>query len=83
MKTTDDFDSAGYIRAIQMLLMGLDDMLTSEDLHEDAQTGELNRKLQSYRDKVGRIKSVLAKHRDAEKRKTELKKDNQRRNSPK
>jgi hypothetical protein len=39
--------------------------------------------LQSYRDTVAKVKSVLAKHRDAERRKRELQRDNDRRNPQK
>ena len=80
MNTEPNFDPQTYIRLIQLLLMGLDDLLNSEDLHEDTQTATLGRKLQSYRDKVARIRSVLAKHRDADRRRQNLKSDNRRRN---
>jgi hypothetical protein len=80
MKTTPNFDPETYIRLIQLLLMGLEDLLTVEDVNEDVRSVELNRKLQNYRDKVARIKSVVAKHRESEKRKQELTKDNDRRN---
>lgn len=80
MKTTLNFDPESYIRIIQLLLMGLDDLLTPEDINEDVRSVELNRKLQNYRDKVARIKSAVAKHREAERRKQDLTKDNDRRN---
>jgi hypothetical protein len=80
MKTTANFDPETYIRLIQLLLMGLEDLLTPEDITEDGRSVELNRRLQNYRDKVARIKSVVAKHRDAERRKRELNRDNDRRN---
>lgn len=82
MKTTPNFDPETYIRLIQLLLMGLEDLLASDELNEDARTSTLGQKLQSYRDKVARTKSVLVKHREAEKRKRELKQDNQRRLRP-
>ena len=80
MKTTANFDPETYIRLIQLLLMGLEDLLTPEDIHEDVRGEELNRKLQNYRDKVARIKSLVAKHRAAVRRKRDLTKDNQQRN---
>jgi hypothetical protein len=80
MNPTPDFDPATYIRLIQLLLMGLEDLLTADAVNEDARSVELNRRLQTYRDKVARIKSVVAKHRDAERRKEELNRDNNRRN---
>jgi|688.fasta_scaffold871716_3 hypothetical protein len=83
MKTTASFDPETYLRLIQLLLMGLEDLLTSEGLNEDARTAALNRKLQSYQDKVARTKSVLVKHREAEKRKREVEQDNRRRNPEK
>jgi hypothetical protein len=80
MNITPDFDPQTYIRLIQLLLMGLEDLLTADGLNEDAGTAEMSKRLESYRDKVARIKSVLARHRDAERRKRELNKDNDRRN---
>lgn len=80
MRTTANFDPETYIRLIQLLLMGLEDLLTPDDLNEDARTGELYKKLQTYRDKVAKVKSIVAKHRDAERRKRELERDNDRRN---
>ncbi|MGE4179948.1 MAG: hypothetical protein AB7J34_09000 [Limisphaerales bacterium] len=81
MTTTPNFDPETYLRLIQLLLMGLEDMLSADDLHEDARTAALGKRLQSYRDKVARVRSALAKHRDAENRRRELEKDNRRRNS--
>lgn len=83
MKTTANFDPESYIRLIQLLLMGLEDLLSSETVNEDARTSALGQKLHSYRDKVARTKSVLVKHREAEKRKRELEQDNRRRNAEK
>jgi|GEM_PF-5144118 len=80
MKTTPDFDPNSYIRLIQLLLMGLEDLLTQDELNEDARSVELSRRLQSYKDKVAKVKSVVAKHRAAQDRKRELKVDNDRRN---
>ena len=80
MTTTSNFDPETYLRLIQLLLMGLEDMLSAEGLYEDARTAALGRKLQSYRDKVARVRSALSKHRDAEKRKRDLERDNRRRN---
>jgi hypothetical protein len=80
MKTAQDFDPTTYIRLIQLLLMGLEDMLTPDDLNEDVRSDELKKKVQSYRDKVDRVKSVLSKHSDAEKRRKELERDNRIRN---
>lgn len=76
MKPTPDFDPQTYIRLIQLLLMGLEDILTPEDLNEDARSADLSKKLQSYRAKVEKIKSVVAKHREADQRKRELAKSN-------
>ena len=80
MNTEPNFDPQTYIRLIQLLLMGLEDLLDSDALHEDTRTTTLGRKLQSYRDKVARVRSVLAKHRDADRRRRDLKSDNRRRN---
>lgn len=80
MKPTADFEPATYIRLIQLLLMGLEDLLSQGALTEDARSEELNRKLQRYQDKVARVKSIVAKHRAAERRKQELERDNRRRN---
>ncbi len=60
--------------------MGLEDLLTQDDHNEDARGAELSKKLQAYRDKVAKVQSVVAKHPDAEKRKRELEKANDRRN---
>jgi hypothetical protein len=60
--------------------MGLEDLLTPDDLNEDARGSELSKKLQSYRDKVAKVKSIVAKHRNAERRKRDLETDNRRRN---
>jgi hypothetical protein len=79
MKTTG-FDPETYIRLCQLLLMSLEDLLGSEDLNEDTRNAELSRKMQAYRDKLARVRSVLAKHREAEARKRELQADNDRRN---
>jgi hypothetical protein len=80
MNTTPNFDPETYLRLIQLLLMGLEDLLTADDLTEDTRSAEMSKRLQSYRDKVAKVKSVLAKHRDAERRRRELQRDNDRRN---
>ena len=80
MKNDTPFDPESYIRLIQLLLMGLEDILSADELNEDIRSDELKRKLQSYRNKVSRINSVLSKHRDAERRKKDLKRDNRQRN---
>ena len=80
MKTQTPFDPENYIRLIQLLLMGLEDMLTPDDLNEDVRSAEMSKKLQTYKDKVARVKSVLSKHSDAEKRRKELERDNRTRN---
>ncbi len=83
MTTTPNFDPETYIRLIQLLLMGLEDLLTPDSVTEDIRSAELSKKLQAYRDRVAKVRSVLAKHRDAERRKRELQKDNDRRNPKK
>lgn len=83
MKTTPNFDPETYIRLIQLLLMGLEDLLTPENVAEDIRSAELSKKLRGYRDRVAKVRSILAKHRDAERRKRELQKDNERRNPKK
>lgn len=80
MRNTPDFDPAAYIRVIQLLLMGLEDLLNSNELTEDARGDDLNHRLQGYRDKVARLKSVVAKHRDTQRRRRDLETDNRRRN---
>jgi phage-related minor tail protein len=80
MTTTPNFDPETYLRLIQLLLMGLEDMLSAEGLYENTRTAALGKRLQSYRDKVARVRSALAKHQDAENRRRELEKDNRRRN---
>lgn len=80
MKTDTPFDPESYIRLIQLLLMGLEDILSADELNEDIRSDELKGKLQSYRDKVSRIKSVLSKHRDTERRKKDLLGNNRQRN---
>ena len=66
---------------VQLLLMQLEDTLSAADnLNEDSRADELRRKIQTHRDRLSRIKSALAKHRDAEKRRRELRGDNDRRN---
>ncbi len=82
MRTTANFDPETYIRMIQLLLMGFDDLLTQDNLSEDVRRDELLKKLQGYKDKIARVKSAVAKHRDVERRKKELKQDNARRNTP-
>ncbi|MSU61264.1 MAG: hypothetical protein EXS31_02525 [Pedosphaera sp.] len=81
MKTSTGFDPENLIQIVQLILMQLGDTLSAaNDLHEDVRATELKKKLQSYRDKIARLKSVVAKHRDVESRKRELTKDNDRRN---
>jgi hypothetical protein len=80
MKTNASFDPETYLRLIQLLLMGLEDLLASDQVNEGTRSAVLGRKLQSYKDKVAKTKSVLVKHREAEKRKRELEQDNRRRN---
>jgi hypothetical protein len=81
MKTTTAFDPDHIIQIIQCLLMQLEDTL-SDGVNEDLRSDQLSTRIQGFRDKTARLRSALAKHRTAEKRKRELQKDNQRRNPP-
>jgi len=83
MKTPTGFEPENLIRIIQLLLMQLEDTLSAADgLNEDSRADELQMQVRSYRDKASRLNTILAKHRQSERRKKELTQDNDRRNSP-
>lgn len=82
--TTTGFDPQNLLRLVQVLLMHLEDTLSaSDEVTEDTRSDQLRTRIQNYRDQVARLRSALSKHRDAERRKRELQRDNDRRNPKK
>ena len=82
MKTPTPFDPENLLRLVQLLLMQLEDTLSAAgDVNEDIHADQLKNQIATLKTKTARVNSALAKHRDAEKRKGELTKDNDRRNS--
>jgi len=69
------------IYMIHVLLDQLEqEFLNPSQVAEDVRTDFLKSRLDKYKDKVGRLKTVLRKHQQAERRKSDLNRENKKRN---
>jgi hypothetical protein len=70
------FTPARIIAALEVLLAQLEASLAPEITEGDTRTDMLRRQIDGFKDKTARLKAVLRKHQDAERRKRELTKQN-------
>ena len=64
------------IYAIEILLAQLDATISPEMTEGDTRTDLLKKRINGFKDKTARLKTVLKKHQDAERRKRSLTKQN-------
>ena len=74
------FTPARILAAIEVLLAQLEASLAPDMNEGDARTDLLKRRIHGFKDKATRLKAVLKKHQDAERRKRELQKQNSQNN---
>ncbi len=67
---------ARLIYAIEILLAQLDAMLSPQVIEGDSRSDFLKKRINGFKDQTARLKSVLRKHQDAERRKRALEKQN-------
>jgi primosomal protein N'' len=67
---------ARLIYAIEILLAQLDASLSSQVIEGDTRTDLLKKRIDGFKDQTARLKSVLRKHQDFERRKRTLDKQN-------
>jgi len=67
---------ARLIYAIEILLAQLDAALPQELSEVDSRTDSLKKRINGFKDQTARLKSILRKHQDAERRKRALSKQN-------
>lgn len=67
---------ARLIYAIEILLAQLDASLSPQMTEGDSRTDFLKKRIGGFKDQTARLKSVLRKHQDAERRKRSLSKQN-------
>jgi t-SNARE complex subunit (syntaxin) len=76
----NSLNPARLIYAIEILLAQLDATISPEMTEGDTRTDLLKKRIDGFKDKTTRLKSVLRKHQDAERRKRELRKQNSQNN---
>ena len=64
------------IFAIEILLAQLDASLSAQMTEGDSRSDYLKKRIGGFKDQTARLKSVLRKHQDAERRKRSLSKQN-------
>jgi hypothetical protein len=69
---------ARLIYAIEILLAQLDAALPPELSEVDSRTDLLKRRISGFKDQTARLKSVLRKHQDAERRRKQIGRENKR-----
>ena len=71
-------DAAKLIQVFQMMLAQMEAMvdMMPQLVGEDGRSEGLNNQVQSYQTKLARVKNVLHKHQDNERRKREIEKQN-------
>jgi len=74
------FTPARILAAIEVLLAQLEASLAPDMNEGDARTDLLKRRIDGFKDKTARLKDVLRKHQDAERRKRGLAKQNRQNN---
>ena len=74
------FTPARILAAIEVLLAQLEASLAPEMNEGDSRSDLLKRRIEGFKDKTARLKAVLKKHQDAERRKRELQKQNSQNN---
>lgn len=67
---------ARLIYAIEILLAQLDASLSPQMTEADSRADSLKKRIGGFKDQTARLKSVLRKHQDAERRKRSLSKQN-------
>lgn len=72
----NSLNPARLIYAIEILLAQLDASLSPQMTEGDTRTDLLKRRIDGFKDKTARLKTVLKKHQDAERRKRALAKQN-------
>jgi hypothetical protein len=70
------FTPARIIAALEVLLAQLEASLAPQMTEGDSRTDLLKKRIDGFKDKTTRLKTVLRKHQDAERRKRELAKQN-------
>ena len=71
-------DAAKMIQVFQMLLAQMEAMveMMPQLMGEDCRSEGLNSQVQSYQTKLARVKNVLRKHQEQERRKREIQRQN-------
>lgn len=71
-------DSARLIQVFQMMLAQMEAMvgMMPQLMGEDGRSESLGNQIQSYQTKLARVKNVLRKHQDQERRKRDLERQN-------
>ena len=71
-------DADKMIQVFQMLLAQMEAMvgMMPQLMGEDGRTESLGNQIQSYQTKLARVKNVLRRHQDAERRKREIGRQN-------
>ncbi len=72
----NESNPARLIYAIEILLAQLDASLSPQMTEGDSRTDFLKKRIGGFKDQTARLKSVLRKHQDAERRKRALSKQN-------
>jgi hypothetical protein len=72
----NSLNPARLIYAIEILLAQLDASLSPQMTEGDTRTDLLKKRINGFKDKTARLKTVLKKHQDAERRKRSLTKQN-------
>jgi hypothetical protein len=69
-------DPARIISILEILLAQLEASLSPQMMEGDTRTDLLKKQISGFKDKTARLKTVLRKHQDAERRKRSLIKQN-------
>jgi hypothetical protein len=69
-------DPSRIISILEILLAQLDASLSPQVTEGDTRTDLLKKRIDGFKDQTGRLKSILKKHQDAERRKRMLDKQN-------
>jgi hypothetical protein len=72
----NESNAARLIDAIEILLAQLDASLSADLSEGDSRSDYLKKRIGGFKDQTTRLKSVLRKHQDAERRKRMLSKQN-------
>jgi len=71
-------DGDKWIQVFRLLLAQLEGLVDSmpQTVAEDGRTDSLSNQIQSYQTQLARVKNVLRKHQEAERRKREIDREN-------